>query len=130
VNVSVRGGRRVEIKGVPKAGWAPRLVHGEAVRQVNLPNLRDELHRRGFTQPQSITTEHADVTRLFANSSHGRLRREEWDRHVQEHERRASFRLAYATGTHVHEGIGGAYPCHRGSRPAAPAAAQRALAGV
>ena len=44
VNVSVRGGRRVEIKGVPKAGWAPGLVHGEAVRQVNLLRLREELH--------------------------------------------------------------------------------------
>ncbi len=51
VNVSVRGGRRVEIKGVPKAGWAPRLVHGEAVRLVNLLALRDELARRGFTRP-------------------------------------------------------------------------------
>ena len=50
VNVSVRGGRRVEIKGVPQAGWAPRLVHGEAWRQVNLLRLRDELHRRGLTR--------------------------------------------------------------------------------
>ena len=48
VNVSVRGGRRVEIKGVPQAGWARRLVHGEAWRQVNLLRLRDELHRRAF----------------------------------------------------------------------------------
>ena len=48
VNVSVRGGRRVEIKGVPQAGWAPRLVHGEAWRQANLLRLRDELHERGF----------------------------------------------------------------------------------
>ena len=41
VNVSVRGGRRVEIKGVPQARWARGLVHGEAVRQVNLLRLRD-----------------------------------------------------------------------------------------
>ena len=68
VNVSVRGGSRVEIKGVPKAGWALGLVHGEAVRQVNLLRLRDELHRRGFTSPSSIHTEHADVTDLFAAS--------------------------------------------------------------
>src|SRR5512134_256742 len=39
VNVSVRGGNRVEIKGVPKASWARRLVHGEAIRQVNLLKL-------------------------------------------------------------------------------------------
>ena len=44
--MSVRGGRRVEIKGVPKAGWAPGLVHGEAWRQVNLLKLRDDIQRR------------------------------------------------------------------------------------
>ncbi len=54
VNVSVRGGRRVEIKGVPQAGWARRLVHGEAWRQVNLLRLRDELHRRGFRDAASV----------------------------------------------------------------------------
>lgn len=47
INVSVRGGRRVEIKGVPSARLAPALVHGEAWRQVNLLELREELRRRG-----------------------------------------------------------------------------------
>ena len=47
VNVSVRGGRRVEIKGVPRAGWAPALVHGEAVRQVNLLKLQGRAQRAG-----------------------------------------------------------------------------------
>ncbi|MBM4088369.1 MAG: Glu-tRNA(Gln) amidotransferase GatDE subunit E, partial [Planctomycetes bacterium] len=65
VNVSVRGGSRVEIKGVPQAGWAPGLVHGEAVRQLNLLSLRDELHRRGFTSPDRVTIEQHDVTDLF-----------------------------------------------------------------
>ena len=48
VNVSVRGGQRVEIKGVPRAGYAVKLVHNEAIRQVNLLKFRDELHRRGM----------------------------------------------------------------------------------
>ena len=69
VNVSVRGGRRVEIKGVPKAGWAPALVHGEGVRQVNLLRLRDELHRRGFTTAESIQVETTDVTERTEDSS-------------------------------------------------------------
>ena len=44
VNVSVRGGRRVEIKGVPRAGWAPALVHGSAVRLLGLePGCRQVL---------------------------------------------------------------------------------------
>jgi glutamyl-tRNA(Gln) amidotransferase subunit E len=93
VNVSVRGGRRVEIKGVPKAGWAPGLVHGEAVRQVNLLRLRDELVRRGFGAPGDIAVESADVTRLFASSEQSFLRREGWERFVKEERRRPGFEL-------------------------------------
>jgi glutamyl-tRNA(Gln) amidotransferase subunit E len=93
VNVSVRGGRRVEIKGVPKAGWAPKLVHGEAVRQVNLLRLRDELHRRGFTTAGTIAVESADVTDLFVNSEYLPLRREAWEQWVKEEQRRPGFEL-------------------------------------
>ena len=91
VNVSVRGGRRVEIKGVPKASWAPRLVHGEAVRQVNLLRLRDELHRRGFTTAESIRIEHEDVTEIFAESELAQLRRDAWERWLREQDRRPGF---------------------------------------
>ena len=80
VNVSVRGGRRVEIKGVPKAGWAPGLVHGEGVRQVNLLRLRDELHRRGFAPAESIQVETADVTTRTASSAVRALSEAEWER--------------------------------------------------
>ena len=93
VNVSVRGGRRVEIKGVPQAGWAPRLVHGEAVRQVNLLRLRSELHRRGFTSADSIDVKGAEVTDIFASSAFTALRRESWARFVEETKRRPGFEL-------------------------------------
>jgi len=93
VNVSVRGGRRVEIKGVPKAGWAPGLVHSEAVRQVNLLRLQRELVRRGLTTPASVAVESADVTRLFASSEQAFLRREGWERFVKEEGRRPGFEL-------------------------------------
>jgi glutamyl-tRNA(Gln) amidotransferase subunit E len=93
VNVSVRGGRRVEIKGVPKAGWAPGLVHGEAVRQVNLLRLRQELLRRGFTTPESIAVESAEVTSLFSSSELSFLRREGWEKFVKEEGRREGFEL-------------------------------------
>ncbi|NOZ94243.1 MAG: Glu-tRNA(Gln) amidotransferase subunit GatE [Acidobacteria bacterium] len=93
VNVSVRGGRRVEIKGVPKASWARRLVHGEAVRQVNLLRLRDELHRRGFTEPADLGIEHRDVTELFRRSVLPALRREAWERWVEAGARRPGFEL-------------------------------------
>ena len=93
VNVSVRGGRRVEIKGVPKAGWAPRLVHGEAVRQVNLLRLRAELQHRGFTTPDSIAIEHADVTTLFAQSQMACLTTPGWERFIRDEQRRPGFEL-------------------------------------
>ncbi|MFH1572825.1 MAG: Glu-tRNA(Gln) amidotransferase subunit GatE [Acidobacteriota bacterium] len=93
VNVSVRGGRRVEIKGVPQAGWAPGLVHGEAVRQWNLLRLRQELRRRDVHRPQDVEVEDADVTDLFAASAQAMLRRESWERWVAETGRRVGFEL-------------------------------------
>ena len=50
VNVSVAGGRRVEIKGVGTHRILPTLVHIEAYRQLNLLRLRAELLRRGVTR--------------------------------------------------------------------------------
>ena len=99
VNVSVRGGRRVEIKGVPQAHWARALVHGEAVRQVNLLKLRAELHRRGFTSPAAIAIDSADVTDLFASTDLGFLRREKWERFVETEARRPNFELGAGTFT-------------------------------
>ncbi len=46
VNVSVRGGTRVEIKGVSHIKLIPRLTHTEAFRQVALLQIRDILSER------------------------------------------------------------------------------------
>ncbi|MBN1425116.1 Glu-tRNA(Gln) amidotransferase subunit GatE [Candidatus Fermentibacteria bacterium] len=55
VNVSVAGGRRVEIKGVERIPlWGP-LIHYEALRQRGLLSLRDEASRRG-NPAQWLTT--------------------------------------------------------------------------
>jgi glutamyl-tRNA(Gln) amidotransferase subunit E len=93
VNVSVRGGSRVEIKGVPQARWTLGLVHGEAVRQVNLLRLREELHRRGFTTRESIQSQHMDVTELFAASPLVYLRREQFATYKQECRHRVGFEM-------------------------------------
>ena len=93
VNVSVRGGRRVEIKGVPQAGWAPRLVHAEAWRQVNLLRLRDELLRRRLSAEADLRIEATDVTEACAGSRLEPLRAGEWDRFVRGEGRRAEFEL-------------------------------------
>jgi len=93
VNVSVRGGTRIEIKGVPKASWAKRLVHGEAVRQVNLLKLRDELHSRGIKNPEDIKLHSLNVTNLIDNSSLNDLHREEWLEWTEKNGRRENFEL-------------------------------------
>jgi glutamyl-tRNA(Gln) amidotransferase subunit E len=49
VNVSVTGGTRIEIKGVPRIPRIPLLTYNEAMRQWNLLRLRDELARRGVS---------------------------------------------------------------------------------
>jgi len=46
VNVSCKGGTRVEIKGVAHTKWIPELTHNEAFRQWSLLRLRDELKTR------------------------------------------------------------------------------------
>lgn len=46
VNVSCRGGHRVEIKGVAHTRWIPELTHVEAFRQWSLLLLRDKLKQR------------------------------------------------------------------------------------
>jgi glutamyl-tRNA(Gln) amidotransferase subunit E len=91
VNVSVRGGRRVEIKGVPKAGWAPGLVHGEAVRQVNLLRLAAELARRGVAAASDLRIEHVDVTEAAAATGPELLRAASWERFLAGDDRRPGF---------------------------------------
>lgn len=67
VNVSVRGGERCEIKGVPRAGFAVKLVHNEGLRQYNLLRIREELQRRGLFQPTTIKMTRQDVSDVFAD---------------------------------------------------------------
>ncbi|MFC1476121.1 Glu-tRNA(Gln) amidotransferase subunit GatE, partial [Candidatus Zixiibacteriota bacterium] len=73
VNVSVTGGRRVEIKGVPKIRMIPRLVHNEALRQCSLLSIRRELKSRGIAED---TFKHLsrDVTDQIKSTSFGPLR--------------------------------------------------------
>ncbi|MCX6251869.1 MAG: Glu-tRNA(Gln) amidotransferase subunit GatE [Bacteroidetes bacterium] len=46
VNVSCRGGTRVEIKGVSHTSWMPELVHNESFRQWALLHIKELLKER------------------------------------------------------------------------------------
>jgi glutamyl-tRNA(Gln) amidotransferase subunit E len=73
VNVSVDGGTRVEIKGVPKISKIPLLTYNEAMRQWNLLRLREELIRRGITQ-ETFKAESKDVTSLIKKPHYAPLK--------------------------------------------------------
>ncbi|MBI5475143.1 MAG: Glu-tRNA(Gln) amidotransferase subunit GatE [Ignavibacteriales bacterium] len=64
VNVSVTGGTRIEIKGVPRIVSIPLLTYNEAMRQWNLLRLREELKRRGITE-KSFKSKTENVTKIL-----------------------------------------------------------------
>ncbi|MCF8241262.1 MAG: Glu-tRNA(Gln) amidotransferase subunit GatE [Melioribacteraceae bacterium] len=69
VNVSVDGGTRIEIKGVPRLPMIPLLTYNEAMRQWNLLRLREELKRRGIT-PGTFEAESYDITGLIKHPNY------------------------------------------------------------
>jgi len=73
VNVSVRGGTRIEIKGVPRIPRIPLLTYHEAMRQWNLLRLREELHRRGITA-ETFKSSSEDVTKILVKTSYQPIR--------------------------------------------------------
>ncbi len=73
VNVSVDGGTRIEIKGVPKIPMIPILTYNEAMRQWNLLRLREELHNRGITE-ETLESKVEDITGLIKSPHYMPLR--------------------------------------------------------
>lgn len=74
VNVSVSGGTRIEIKGVPQATRIPRLAYNEARRQWTLLKIRDELLNRGL-KPETFDPKYIDVTHIMSNTHYEPLRK-------------------------------------------------------
>ncbi len=67
VNVSIKGGTRIEIKGVPRIPLIPLLTYNEAMRQWNLLRLRDELHARGISE-DTFSASYSEVTKLLTKT--------------------------------------------------------------
>ncbi|WP_297512480.1 Glu-tRNA(Gln) amidotransferase subunit GatE, partial [Thermococcus sp.] len=67
LNVSIRGGARVEIKGVQELDMIPLIIEREVERQLNLLKIRDELRERGV-KSEDIKEEFYDVTDVFENT--------------------------------------------------------------
>ncbi len=58
VNVSCKGGSRVEIKGVSHTRWIPELTHNECFRQWALLHIKEEL-LKCVKEPKKWKTEYA-----------------------------------------------------------------------
>lgn len=70
LNVSIRGGARVEIKGAQELKLIPEWVAKEAFRQRGLLDVKEELARRGITEmllppPRDVTAELQDGAAPF-----------------------------------------------------------------
>jgi len=64
VNISIRDGARVEIKGVQTLDILDKIVEYEVIRQLNLLKIRDELKGRNA----SVVKKVVDVTDVFKNT--------------------------------------------------------------
>ncbi len=71
VNVSIRDGARVEIKGVQELDLIAEVVRREVGRQAALLSVRDELRSRGASVDTTVT----DVTGLFAETKSAILKK-------------------------------------------------------
>jgi len=67
INVSIEGGERVEIKGVQKLEWIPRLAENEAIRQIELLDLKKQLLEREVRE-EDFSYEYRDVSEIFAST--------------------------------------------------------------
>lgn len=69
VNVSVTGGTRIEIKGVPSLKRIPLLTYNEAMRQWNLLRLREELKKRNITA-ETFTSKSNLITKILRKTKY------------------------------------------------------------
>jgi len=72
VNVSIAGGQRVEIKGVPRYQLIPALTRTEAYRQKALLEIRDELKKRKIT-PENLQTNEVDLSQALRQTRDSKL---------------------------------------------------------
>jgi len=67
INISIRAGTRVEIKGVQKLDWIPPLINHEISRQLKLVEIKEELKNRGLKKDNAIQKP-KDLTKALKNT--------------------------------------------------------------
>ncbi len=74
LNVSIKGGEKIEIKGVQELQLLPKVVAYEALRQLRLLEIKNELLRRGLSE-SDVEFKPVDVTSVLKNSKSRVVRR-------------------------------------------------------
>ena len=74
LNISIRGGAITEVKGVQDLDLIPKVVENEAVRQLRLLELREELAGRGLS-PDELRPDIVNATSVFAETACRVIRR-------------------------------------------------------
>lgn len=74
INISIKGGAKTEIKGIPDLSLIPKVIEYEVLRQLNLLKIRDELHNRGVKK-EDIVEDYVDVTDIFTTTRSNMLRK-------------------------------------------------------
>jgi len=67
LNISIRDGALIEIKGVQELELVSLVIENEVQRQLNLLKIKEELTKHGVKE-ENIKNEFVDVTRVFANT--------------------------------------------------------------
>jgi glutamyl-tRNA(Gln) amidotransferase subunit E len=67
INISIKKGSRIEIKGVQKLDWIPKLINNEISRQIKLIEIKEELIKRGLSE-NDIKAEAKDLSKLLKNT--------------------------------------------------------------
>jgi len=67
INVSIKGGDRVEIKGTQDLRLIPKVVETEIERQISLIKIKKELKKRKFSEKE-LKGEFIDITNLFSKT--------------------------------------------------------------
>jgi glutamyl-tRNA(Gln) amidotransferase subunit E len=67
INVSIKEGTRIEIKGVQKLDWIPILINHEVSRQLHLLEIKEELQKRGLSE-HDLSSTPVDLSKIMAKA--------------------------------------------------------------
>lgn len=68
LNISIKGGERIEVKGVQELRLIPKVIEGEVARQLMLIEVCEELKKRGV-DTTSLNQQPVEVTDLFKTTT-------------------------------------------------------------